>query len=467
MGMINYESNPWSGLDNNKRDWYDPFLIDYWQRNSVYSLFSTIQFAMGNAPNMIVTESIAPHVNFDPIGQRQLWMDSTRSDSRSVNITFSRYGSKVQIHRYDEILNYWVTQNGGGLRELLNRNLGYTISEVTETVPRNTFFAGSLLQTGYHMIGNQANKLKNADGTINYGFNSLTASDTMTTELLEAVMLGLNDREAPFTRSLEPGITGSVFCITSQNVIHSLTNETDSTQNNVAMNQFIPVNLYDSSVRRAYGEVGMYKGVRFLVTPRAVLRNLGTKDIRAKIISPVKQGDGAPGSETLVDGVYNVGQPSAAKYIVVDDASNFELNMRVTIHTRLTSEFGVIDGADFRDGTSMVRRVVAVDTNANTISFDEPILIDMDTNLEPPSAVYGYITYGRDVHTATFIGGNNGLGLGVLEPPRLTAPAPFDDFDEMYRQSWHARMGWQVLNPHAFEVAFLSAPSRWTGPIIR
>ena len=86
----------------------------------------------------------------------------------------------------------------------------------------------------------------------------------------------------------------------------------------------------------------------------------------------------------------------------------------------------------------------------DTISFDYPIMIDMNVNLG--GGVYGYVTYGRNIHSALFLGGMDGVVMGVGKAPEVYTPKPVDDFDSMYRISWDGFYQHQLFEPEVFEV---------------
>ena len=111
-----------------------------------------------------------------------------------------------------------------------------------------------------------------------------------------------------------------------------------------------------------------------------------------------------------VDKVRQVGQPGVTNFIQVDDASVFQKNQIVTIHVRRTSEFGVTDGVDHRDGFLTYRRIEAIDLVNDTLAFDLPIMLDMNVNLG--GGVYGYVTKGRNIHTGALPGRHGRRGHG-------------------------------------------------------
>ena len=432
-----YSNNPWAGLQTNQRPWYVPFLREIYLRDQVYSRFVTTQFAMlgpGSpiATKMSLTSLIPPHANFDPISLRQLWMPSSYVDSFSREIEFRRYGGKMALHKYDQMITYWQLNGQKGLLPIINRYLGGMMTETMDMQARNAFFEAPYTRYG--------------DGGADFSDIDSWSSHKFKTSLIDRVRLGMAERGVPFTVMPNVSFTSAKpVCITSPGVLHDIINEASGTG---AQNQFIDVMRYADAGRIIRGEVGIYRGVRFVETPRAILYNSGPITKQASITAPVAAGDGA--AATRVDKVRQVGQPGVTNFIQVDDASVFQKNQIVTIHVRRTSEFGVTDGVDHRDGFLTYRRIEAIDLVNDTLAFDLPIMLDMNVNLG--GGVYGYVTKGRNVHTGLFLGGMDGVVMGVGKSPEVYTPRPVDDFDSMYRVSWDGYYQHQLFEPEVFEV---------------
>ncbi len=431
-----YSNNPWQGLQTNQRQWYVPFLREIYVRDSIYSRFVSTQFAMlgpGSpvATKMTLTSLIPPHANFDPISLRQMWMPSSYVDSFSREIEFRRYGGKMALHKYDNMISYWQLNGQKGLLPIINRYVGGMMTETMDMQARNTFFEAPYTRYG-------------ANGADFSSINSW-ADHKINTKLIDTVRLGMAERGVPFT--VQPNVSfqsAKPICITTPGALMDLINEAGTG----AQNQFIDVMRYADAGRIIRGEVGIYHGVRFVETPRAILYNSGLITKQAAIVAPVNAGDGA--SATKVDKVRQVGQPGVSNFVQVDDASLFVKNTIVTIHVRRTAEFGIANGVDHRDGFLAYRRVEAIDLVNDTISFDYPIMIDMNVNLG--GGVYGYVTYGRNIHSALFLGGMDGVVMGVGKAPEVYTPKPVDDFDSMYRISWDGFYQHQLFEPEVFEV---------------
>jgi N4-gp56 family major capsid protein len=443
---VGYPNHPWAGVDTNQREWYDPFLRDIYYRQSVYNRFVTQQFALAGAGSpattqMTVTSLLPPHPNFDPIALRQLWMPSSQINTFARTLTFERYGAKMAMDKYSDMITYWKQNERAGLRRIIDNGLGFMMTRIMDTLARNAFLEGAL-GGGYNLVGSGSGD-----------FADLTASEVITTKLLDSIHLGMQFRDVPYASNIS-GVPGNLVCITTPGVFFDLQQEATETGNG---NAFIDIKKYQQGQSIINKEVGTYHHVRFVVTPDAMLWNCGPVEHQALIKAAVTAGDGSPDpSTTSVDGVKKVGQITGSgtikRYIQLDtgDAAHFSVNDMVSIHTDRTSDFGVTNGADFRDGTLHVRRVVAVDTENDRISLHQPIMIDFDTDLG--SGVYGYVTKGQHVHTAIYIGGTDGVVQAIGQPPRIITPKPFDDFESMYRVSFDAFMKYQMFEPEVFEV---------------
>lgn len=448
-----YADNPVEVLDKNQRVWYDPNVLQLFRNRSLFSDIMTYARNLNDvrATSMIVTQVLEPHANYNALATRQLWLPAMHIDSRSIEITFQHHGGKVALHDYDDLVTYWKADARGGLRNILNRVLGSNIINVHDYLARNALINGALTQTGYTYYAGTATD-----------FDDITATDKMTPDIAAEIQLGMKYREV--AGALNPdGSAGAVVCYTSPGVIFDLQKDPD----------WVEVAKYADPSRLFKYEVGSYKNVRFVESPRLVLWNCGTVAFQETISAAAHAGDGAPSpASTKVDGTYMVGQTSAGivNYIQLSGtpitgtlAGNVAVNDIITIHISRTSAFGVTNGVNPFDGTVHDRRVVAIDTGNNRIVLDKPIMLDFATDLG--SGVYGYVTKGFNVHSSIFVGAPQGIVTGVAAPIRLHTPPPIDDLQAIYRYSWNDRMGFQPYAPEVFEVVFSSGAVRFKGAL--
>lgn len=445
MSFTAYESNPWAGIETNKRVFYDPFLRDWFVRESQYSRFAFPQFAIQGAETMRITQLVAPHANFDPIALRSMWMNSSYVDTKEREITFERYGGKMSVHSFEDLVTYWTNER---IVDIINRGIGVSMGRTLNYLARN-----AMLSSPFAMYGTSGGS----------SFNSISTSDKLNTPLIRQINLGMAERDVPYAQNLFAQGGSDIFCITSPGALYDLGGEVNSTGH--IDQKFLNLQANANPAAAVRGYVGTYQGVHFIQSNDAILYNCGPIDVQTTLAAAASAGDGSPDpTTTKVDSVYKVGQPGVAvtHYIQVADATGFEVNDRISIHIDRTSDFGVTNGADYRDGTKTDRRVVAVDSGNNRLVLDEPLMLDFTTDLG--GGTYGYVTKARHIHTAVFIGGPNGVVLGVARPPRIHTPVPIDDFNSMYRISWDAFMKYQLWEPKVLEVVFLAGTNREKGP---
>ena len=449
---VNYPQNPWLAVETKERTpWYVPDLYRVFQRAAIYNRFVSTMFNHNGprATELVLTSLLMPHGNHDPIGVRTQWLDSSYMDSFARKITFSRYGGKLSMNRYDDLVTYWRMDGVRGLRRIINEGLGFMITTFLDKLARDAFFASPFAMYG--------------DGAGTWGgtsFAGIDNNDYMTTDLIQQITLGLKERDTPGMVSGEANLGKSLVCITTPGVLYNLRNEASSGGNS---NAFIDVMKYQKGAQIIRGEVGMYQGVRFVETNNAILYNCGDITVQTTVTAAVNAGDGSPDpASTAVDSVEFVGQTAATHSVTVADTTGFTVGDFVTIHVDRTSSFGVTNGVDYRDGKLINRRIVNISgTTGGTLSFDRPIMEDFTTDLG--SGVYAYVTLATNIHTAAFMAGNDGVAMGVAQAPIIHTPPPVDDLEMIYRFSWDAYLGYQAFNKNAFEVAFLGGSNRIVG----
>lgn len=442
---INYPQNPWQQVASKTRDYYLPDLYRVYASDAVYNRFVDVQFNMNGlgATQMFISSPLMPAANNNAIGARDLWLDASYMGSNRRVITFSQYGGKMSYHKYDDMITYWRQDGVRGLARLIQAGMGFQISNVLDKLARNAF-----LSNPFSMYGTST-------GT---NFNSITTSDTITTRLIDELWLGLKERGVPYANQSSFETPNTVFCITTPGVVHDLKQEASGTGAN---NTFIDIMRYADPKAIVRSEAGTYHNVRFLETNRACLYNAGAIVQQTTVTQPIDAGDGAPNPASVaVDGAWYVGEASATHYITVASATGFAVGDTVTLHRARTNDFGVTNGVDYRDGFTDTYRIVAI--SGNQISFETPVMQDYTTDLG--SGVYGYLTKGRNIHTATFIGGGDGVVEGVMQPPMIMTPQPNDDRLAQYRFTWDAYLKYQLFNPQSFEVLYLAGSNRVKGP---
>lgn len=446
-----YSDNPWEVIDKNQRTWYDPDLIAMFRQQALFT--PTIRFVKNlgdmRATKMVMTQLFDPHPDTTALAVRQIWMPASHIDSRSVEITFSRYGGKVAYNVYDDIVTYWKQNGQEGIRAIMKGALGQHMIDVLDLLARNAYISGALT-TGYALY----------EGTAT-DFSTLGTSDKFTITRALDIWLGMTMRGV--AAALGPsGAANNIVCYTTPGVIYDI-------QSAAKSDEWISVNQYANPQALLRYEVGTYKNVRFVQSPKLVLWNCGAITAQGNVTTAIHAGDGAPNpGTTKVDGTYQVGQTTGGivNYIGVGSwgtgtLANIAVNDIITIHTSRTSANGVTNGVNFADGTAHVRRVVSKSASPDRIVLDKPIMVDMSTDLG--AGVYAYVTKGRNIHASVFVGGSEGIVSGVAMPPRLHSPAPVDDFEMVQRFSWDGYFGYQPYAPEVFEVVFSAGSTRIKG----
>jgi hypothetical protein len=445
-----YPINPWANVATNQRDLFNAVLLsDFYRKHVIYNRFVTTQINLGDvrAKNMTLTKLIAPHANFNQTGLRQIWLPSSYIDSAARDVTFARYSGKLSLNEYDDMVTYWQSNGAFGLKPIINGATGPQMVAVFERVARNTFLSNSF-------------KMMGAGGTAT-GFNQITSLDTMSSDLIEDIHLGMAERGVPYADNLD-GRHGNIPCITTPGIVQTIRKQ-------AGPGDWIDAHRYADQGALINGLVGSWRGVDFYQTNDACLYNCGTIYKQVNITGQIHQGDGSPDpTVTLVDSVFKVGQTSGVTHYVQTagfSVGDFKVNDYVTIHVGRTNANGVTNGVDYTDGKAHNRRIVAVDQPNGRIALDQPILEDFTTDLG--SGVYGYVTKGRHIHTATFVGGSDGVVQGVGRPPRVHTPKPIDDTESIYRVAWDAYLGYNLFEPAVFEVFIGAGPNRMKGPTVR
>lgn len=316
------------------------------------------------------------------------------------------------------------------------------------------------------------------------GFGGLsTSTDRLTTDVLDAIWLGMRDRDVPWAAlpmTFEPT---EIFCITTPGAVYDLKREIPAA-NTFASNKFVNIMEYANPAALMAGEVGTYRGVRFIESPFAELWNCGTVANQTTITSALKPGDGAADPASVaVDSVRYVGQPAATHTIHVASSAGFTVGQKVTVHrtrfslssgTGLTNPgLGVVNGVDFADPMLQDLIIWAIPDSTHLVMKSPYMMTDLDTaagaGLETDlgGGVYGYVTLGTNVHTAVFLNSTykQGVVAGVAQAPRVYTPPPVDDFLSIYRITYDAWLKFQLWEPQVFEVAFIAGSNKDKGSV--
>ena len=441
-----YGDTPWEDFDKNQRTVYVPDLLDVYRHNSLFYGLVTygVNLLAQRTGKMVFTQVMDPDPNTAALDNRQIWLPQIYMDSRQMEITCTRYGDKIMLNKYDDMITYWKEHGSSGLRPIISQRLAPHMVQSLDLLARNAF-----LQKTVVMFAGSASD-----------FGSIGKTDTFDLSICRAVHLGADYQPDP--------VTNPLIGITTPSAIYTVRNNDSG--------EFISRLKYTDTRRMVNYEVGEYEGVRFAQHPVITLWNCGEVLTQTTISASVALGAGAPDPATKkVEGVWQVGQSAATHYLEVADTTGFEAGDQVTIHvyrqgdssaydSALDSRFKATNGVMFTDPTAVVREVYEV-VDGTKLSFTEPITTEsFQTDLG--GGVYGYITKGRPVHATVFMKGPRGVVAGVLQPPQTYNPPPIDDTESIYRFAWDAHMRYQQMYPRRFEIYFHAGPVRKLGQVV-
>lgn len=285
------------------------------------------------------------------------------------------------------------------------------------------------------------------------GFSGIGDSDKLATDLVDEVWLSLKDRQKPYSALPTGYILGDeIVCITTAGAIYDLKREVGTGAGGL---NFVDVNKYTDAGRKLLinGELGMYRGIRYVDNPLAKLWNMGAISHQTAIKAAVTPGSGAPDPKVeKVEGTRLVGQPGATHFIRVQDASGFSEGDMVTLHllrhdaTTLAADSnrGVLNGPVLTDAMKQDVEIHRIDTSGGAgnhkLILKEPYMMTTDSGkgleVDQGSSVYGYVTKGKTIHSALFLPpglSSNALVCGVAQPPIIYTPPAIDDYLSIYR----------------------------------
>jgi len=440
-----YGDTPWENFDKNQRTVYVPELLEQFRLSSLFYGLVTygVNLLGQRTGKMVFTQVIDPEPNIAALDNRAIWLPQLYLDSRQLEITCSRYGDKVMLNKYDDMITYWKENGQAGMRRIISSRLAPHMVQSLDLLARNAFLNKTVV-----MFAGSASD-----------FGSIQATDTFDLAICRAVHLGADFEPDP--------VTNPIVAVASPSSVYTVKDEDAG--------EFVTRLKYTSPRKMLNYEVGEYEGVRFAQHPCVTLWNCGTILTQTTISASITLGDGAPDPDTTkVEGVWQVGQSGATHYISVASSAGYQAGDIVTLHvyrggdgsaydTATGSALKVTNGVLFNDPTAVVREVHSVDTGK--LLFTEPITTDsFQTDLN--GGTYGYVTHGRPVHATVFLKGPRGVVSGVLQPPQTYTPPPVDDTESIFRFSWDAYLKYQQMYPRRFEVYFHAGPIRRLGQVV-
>ncbi len=424
-----YSDNPWYRITSLTQPIIQMELLRQWRRVSMWRPFAPFSVDISGSDSMTFTEIFDMEPNTDPLALRQIWLPSNYTDTRKQTIHFNKYGDKVALHDYDELVMSYKMDNVRGFRNIARNMLGQSVADFMDLKIRNAHLAGPRVL----YAGDATSFADLDDADAQYLFDPAIAMDIWLRMGLEDIPLAINPTGN--------GVASMMIALTSPSVIFNIqANATDEYKQTL---------LYAQPTALLNYEVGSYKNVRYLASPRNILWNCGTVKTRAETQWDYGPGDGA--SSGLVDLVYTTGQASGvSNWIELDTlgvgADAIVVGDIVTVHRTVTDDYGVTDGVDFNEGTARQRRVVAVQANPPAIAFDKPLFSSFPAG--------SFVTKGVHIHVTVYIGGPRGVVNGVGQPITAFPIPPVDDLLEIWRFSWKGYFEMQLFRPNVFTLCF-------------
>lgn len=433
-----YGVTPWmASLDKNQRTMYVPDLLEAFVADSLF--YRMIDYAIDlnqwRTQKVVFTQRLRGEPNIAPLDNRQLWLPQFYSDSREIEISCARYGDKIQYHWYDDMITYWKEGNTEGLGRMMRNDVAPHMIESLDLLARNAFLNSHFVTFA---------------GTAT-GFNNLAKTDTFD--------VGSLFRSMQLTKGYRMDLTQNpTFCLTAPSAVYQIVSDDSG--------EWLSRNQYANPSAIVNYEAGTYMGIRTVSHPLLTLWNVGPVIAQTTVTAAIGVGDGAPGPDSRVDGVWNVGQDGATHYVTVASSASFNVGEIVTLHRVRPAANGVRatqNGVQWDHADNINLRIVAKDTGK--LMFERPILSD-SYGTEVSSGVYGYITKARPVHAALFIMGPRAVVAGVTQPPQTYEPAPVDDTQKVYRLSWDAYLKYQPMFTDRFLVHFFAGPVSMNNAVV-
>ena len=353
---------------------------------------------------------------------------------------------KVQLHESSNIFQMWKMSGGRDWRPLLRGVLGNNVRRKIELVSRNAYLKGP---KDFWTYGGSATDFSTLSATCKFGL-----------DIANAWNLRLGNTGSPIV----PGESASAkLAILPPGAIYDFQASLAAASSNEAA-LYTQARLYQGAMPY---EIGTYKNIRFMEVPNdnygqnnGVLYNAGAIFFQAEVPIPIVAGDGSPDPEvTAVDETWYVGQKDVRHYLQLgkNQATEFDKNDLVTIHSVRTNRYGVTNGVDPLSGKTIQRRVVVVDTTNDRISLDRPIMKAYSVDLAAGGdTTYAYVTKAQHIGFVLVLGSRGGIMGNVNRPIKFYEPKSIDDFESVYRYVWDIIAGMNIWEPNLFECHFIA-----------
>jgi len=316
----------------------------------------------------------------------------------------------VKYYDHNDVFTYL---NQGDFKGIVRDKLGQSMVDTMDILARNAFLT--------HPTPSYAGGKSGRD--------ALQAADLFDPDVAEDVRVMLQEAEVPGLATNNPDQIAEIVCVTTPRVIHDI--------RTAAGSDWLDIQNYQGTGRKFSGEVGVWAGVRFVMTNRLRLRNAGAILHQTTLSGPTAEGQGAAAS---VDAIWTPGQATAIRYVTVADPTGFQPGDYVTLHDNALGA-AVLE----TDGTQETRRIVNVDAANKRLAFDKPLL--------KAHGAGDYVTQALDIHASLFMGGP-GVVYAVAERPNVIVPPKIDDVLLVNRIGWRGMFRFQLWNPVYYHVHY-------------
>jgi len=415
-------------------------------------------------------EMLAGHTNHNYIGNRARFIEAMYMDNRVKKLVSNRrYGGKVQLHEFDELVSRWGNGTPAFMMALLRGQLGQSITMTHEKLARDALFNNAQFKF-------LANGTKWVAGTAD--FSTLSGSTyQVDIRQIDEVRLRLRERSTAYTRNWGahaqpvPGaqFAGDMLVLTTPNVLYDIENSDEG--------YWLESLHVLQDERIINGGRFRYKGMTFAENASlGTLYNAGTIGWQCGVTSPILWGDGSPDPDagTMVDNIYLVGQSGsdATHYIQCDNVgtSQFAQGDRITIHTARTTDWGITDGCDIFDGESYEATVVSVDEATERIVIREPMTYEYTApfqatpNSTSATTVYAFVTIAKNIHPIVMVGSRGMCTFAQRTKIRTYNPQDnVADLPGVVRASWDQYGQYNLWNPYPWEILFAVASDTRSG----
>ena len=412
---------------------YIPQLLERFVRQSIFYKMIDYQIDLGaqRTGKVVFTQRLTAPPNIAALDNRVLWLPQLYTDSRELEITCTRYGDKIQIHKYDDRITYWQEAGAVGLKSIMQNDLAPHLTQSLDKLARNAFLSSHFCTFG-------------GDAT---GFDNLAKADVFEVDQVRAVKLRADYASGSIDMQTNP-----LFCITSPSAVYTV--------RHAQTGEWLTRNQYANPSILVNGEIGSYEDCRFVTSPEMTLWNCGEIIQQTHIDATIAIGDGAPDpASKKVDGVWAVGQAGSTHYITVDSTTGFTAGDFVTLHrvkNQAQTSKRVLNGVQWDHEYNLDLRIAEI-IDRTTMSFNTPIMVDWFVDAIT-SGLYGYVTKARPVHCALYILGPRAVVAGVAQSPGTYVHEPMDDAKSIYRFAWDAYLKFQPMFTERFIVHFFAGP---------